>query len=90
MTRPSRRELESALDDVDVGVSSTEQWMREFLERRLERGFELDFSSPSADDVEEETVCILTTEQFAYFVPREDVPEWLDLDADLPLEEGSA
>ena len=86
MTRKSKRELTAALDDVDGAPSTPRQWVRRHLNTRLEDGFTLDF--PESDTTDAETVCILDAERFEFYVPREDVPEWLDPDVDLPVEGG--
>lgn len=87
MTRKSKREIESALESVagDEETSTTRQWVREYLRGQLEAGFELKFTP--ADDVDKsESVCILDTDAFEYYVSPVDIPEWIDAEADLPVE----
>jgi hypothetical protein len=65
-------------------TSTPREWVREYLEARLEDAFELEVTTPLG--VEPEAVCILDTERFELHAPVEDVPEWIDAERDLPVE----
>lgn len=84
MTRKSRGELEDALGSMGAGDTRPRCWVRKYLETRLAGGF--DYCIPGVDEIEEDSVCILDTGQFKYYVPPADVPKWIDVDENLPLE----
>lgn len=80
MTRKSKREIERALDTVSSGSGqqSVEQWAENYQWGSKEWEF-------TFDDVED-GVAVLDTGLFTFYAPPADVPEWIDVETDLPVE----
>lgn len=79
MTRRSKRELESALDDLTGDATAVESWVRE----QLAAGYEYD---PTADGVDPSSnVCILETQDAKAYASLKDAPESIDPEKDLPV-----
>ncbi|QLD88307.1 hypothetical protein HWV07_04360 [Natronomonas salina] len=84
MTQVSDVDAETVLESIDKEASDARRWVRRYLEDALANGFE-----GGLGDFEEEResdVCVLRTEVFEFFVPRADVPPWIDADRELPVE----
>lgn len=94
MTRPSRRELERALEDLGGDTETVREWVSaHFRSTVAEDGFATEFTVVDSDgDVIQEPdnegrLCILETSHASFWVPSDEVPEWIDTDADLPVRE---
>lgn len=86
MTRKSKREIESTLDEFDGGEpASVREWVNQYVVRKCESGL-LEFTTTGRDATEDE-VCIWDAALFptSIWAPREDVPEWIDPAEDLPV-----
>lgn len=84
MTRRSKRELERALDEVDGEASTTREWAEAYLEGALTDGF--DYTVGIGDDADPDGVCILADDYYTIHAPRDEVPGWIKIERNLPVE----
>jgi phytoene/squalene synthetase len=78
VTRPSKRELETAVDELaDPDVDPVRAW----FEERLADGWAFIDTEPADSDL----VTVVETQAGAWRVPRESLPEFVDA-ADLPID----
>lgn len=95
MTRPSRRDIERAVEDLealavddlaDANGEATAVWASAYLDERLsEGGFAAGFGDAGGERETAEETCILVEDGFSYYTPTDDLPEWVDADEDLPV-----
>lgn len=89
MTRPSKRSLETDVEELGSREADTpREWLDALVERSLREGdvevnisFADEWPAPPAD----ETVVYVSAEGHEHRVPPEDIPEWLDEEEDLPV-----
>mgnify|MGYP006270707373 CR=1 FL=1 len=79
MSRPSKRELERALEEITADGSAAS--ITEFVEELLTDGFDVGLGggAPSVD-----SVLLVEDDDYSIHVGADRLPEWIDIDA-LPV-----
>ena len=82
MTRKSRREIERAVEDLG-GDGTVREWVREYLAGAGDLAFEYG-CDPGVDSGG--NVCLTAGPEFEIHASTDDIPEWIDVEGDLPVE----
>ena len=77
MSRPSRRELEHALDKIG-GSSAPAASVTEFVDELVAGGFDVSFGG---DDAPADSELLVEADDYSIRVDAAQLPEWIDADA---------
>lgn len=77
MTRRSKREIESVLDDID-GPADVDEWLRSECRDGVE-------CCSAASAQEHDAVVALATADYELLLPRDRIPDRIDEETDLPV-----
>lgn len=83
MTRRSKREIEQALEELGSDVNTVPRWVKAYLNSAFTGKVGIEFAS-AADHQGE--ICILTADNYEIYTPLEEIPSWISVDDDLPIE----